>query len=54
LKDSDGLSTKVISQHIGLTERSIRPRLVRLIEKGKVYVVARSHNDPNKRYLVVK
>jgi DNA-binding Lrp family transcriptional regulator len=54
LKQEGPLSTKFIAQHIGLTERSIRPRLTKLIEKGKVNAIGRSHKDPHKKYGIVE
>ena len=54
LKQEGPLSTKFIAQHIGLTERSIRPRLTKLIEKGKVKAIGRSHKDPHKKYGIVE
>ena len=53
LKDKGPLSTKDISAHVNLTTRSVRPRLVRLIEKGKVLELSRSSKDPNKKYSVI-
>ncbi len=53
LKKEGPLSTKFIAQHIGITERSIRPRLTKLIEKGKLQAIGRSHKDPHKKYGVI-
>jgi predicted HTH transcriptional regulator len=44
------LSTKDIAKHVGLTSRSIRSRLVQMIEKGKIVEIARNPNDPRKKY----
>ncbi len=53
LTERGPLSTKTIAQHIQLSERSTRPRLVSLIEKGRVQELARSNKDPNKKYMIV-
>lgn len=53
LKKEGPHSTKFIAQHIGLTERGIRPRLTRLLEKGKLQTLGSSSKDPQKKYVVV-
>lgn len=52
LKDKGPLSTKNIASHVSLTTRSVRPRLVRLMEKGKILEISRSIKDPNKKYMI--
>jgi DNA-binding MarR family transcriptional regulator len=47
-------STKEISKALGYTERSVCPRLSRLIEYGKVGEIARSHNDPKKTFIIIE
>lgn len=54
LEKEGPLSTKFIAQHIGITERGIRLRLTKLLEKGKLQVIGRSHKDPQKKYAVIK
>ena len=48
------LSTKYIADEVGLSSRSVRPRLVQLAEKGLVIEMARSHKDPMKKYDLLK
>jgi len=50
LQEGVALSTNEIAQMIGLSVRSVRPRLIKLIQKGKVLEFARSKKDPHKKY----
>jgi ATP-dependent DNA helicase RecG len=44
------LSTKDLAQFMELSTRSIRIRLVQLLEKGKLVEIAKSKTDPKKKY----
>ncbi|KIE04646.1 hypothetical protein NF27_GZ00060 [Candidatus Jidaibacter acanthamoeba] len=44
------LSTKEIADNIGFSARSIRSRLLQMIEKGKIVEIAKNPNDPKKKY----
>jgi len=50
LNSDHGYSTKEISEHIGLSTRATRTRLLRLIDSGLVSEVASGPNDPKRRY----
>ncbi len=50
LKKSNGLSTKQIAEHIKLSERAIRNRLIALIEKGLIVELGSGINDPKRKY----
>jgi predicted HTH transcriptional regulator len=50
----NALSTKHIADKVGLSSRSVRPRLVRLAEKSLVIEIAQSHKDPTKTYALTK
>lgn len=54
LKKSNGLSTQEIARAIQKSPRSTRNHLIQLIEKGIVFEVAKSNNDPNKKYFYKK
>ncbi len=44
------LSTKDIAQFIGLSTRSVRSKLLQMLEKGKLVEISRNENDPKKKY----
>jgi predicted HTH transcriptional regulator len=50
LAAGEGRSTAEIAKAIGLSPRAARTRLVRLIERGLVYEVGTSPQDPKRRY----
>ena len=50
LAAGEGRSTAEIAKAIGLSPRAARTRLVRLIERGLVYEVGTSSQDPKRRY----
>jgi len=49
-----GASTQDLSRVLGMTSRSIRARIARLLSAGKIVAVGKSAFDPRKRYLPVK
>ncbi len=49
-----GVSTQQLSGQVGISDRSMRVRLVKLIKAGKIVAIGKSAYDPNKRYLPVK
>ncbi len=49
-----GVSTQQLSGQVGISDRSMRDRLVKMIKAGKIVAVGKSAYDPNKRYLPVK
>ena len=49
-----GVSTQQLSGQVGISDRSMRDRLAKLIKVGKIVAVGKSAYDPNKRYLPVK
>ncbi len=53
LQDSEGLSTRKIAAGIGLSTRSVRTRLARLVERGLVFVVGTGPNDPRRKYVLI-
>lgn len=54
LKRSDGLSTQQIVNQIGRSSRSIRSRLIILIERGLVVEVGSSSMDPKRKYFIAE
>jgi len=50
LAGREGHSTSEISKAIGLTTRSTRTRLARLVERGLVREIGTSPKDPKRRY----
>lgn len=54
VKGKEGLSTKDISEKIGLTSRATRTRLVRLIGNRLIVEVGSGPRDPNKKYFIAK
>ena len=52
LQGSEGLSTRKIADGIGLSTRSARIRLARLVERGLVFVVGTGPNDPRRKYVL--
>jgi len=54
IKDSvvdGGVTTKYLSEQIGLSTRAISERLTRLTEAGYIVVIQKNIYDPTKRYL---
>ena len=49
-----GVSTRQLSGQVGISDRSMRDRLAKLIKAGEIVAVGKSAYDPNKRYLPVK
>ena len=49
----EGLSTKVLSERIGLSDRATRSRLKNLLERGFVQVIGTSSNDPHRVFRVI-
>lgn len=47
-----GASTQDLSRILGMTPRSIRTRIARLLNAGKIVAVGKSAYDPKKRYLL--
>lgn len=52
LKGGGGHGTRDIADAIGLTTRSTRTRLARLVKRGLVREVGTGPNDPRRRYLI--
>ncbi len=50
LKSGNGLSTNEIAQKIGVSVRSTRTRLIKLIEQGLVGEIGKGPNDPQRKY----
>jgi ATP-dependent DNA helicase RecG len=50
LSEKKGRSTQEIAAAISLTPRTTRSRLIRLIERGLVYEIGSSPQDPKRRY----
>ena len=50
LTGEEGHSTSKLAQKIGLSTRATRTRLIRLIERGLVYEIGSSPQDPKHRY----
>ena len=48
----EGHGTRAIAEAIGLSTRSTRTRLPRLVQRGLVREVGTSPNDPRRRYLI--
>jgi len=46
-----GASTQDLSRALGMTSRSIRTRIARLLNAGRIVAVGKSAYDPKKRYL---
>ncbi|WP_419936696.1 ATP-binding protein [Candidatus Palauibacter sp.] len=51
LERGDGHRTREIAQEVGLSTRSTRTRLARLVERGLVREVGTSPNDPKRTYV---
>ncbi len=54
LEAGEGHGTRAISEAIGLSTRSTRTRLARLVKRGLVREVGTSPNDPKRRYLIAR
>lgn len=52
LKAGEGRGTREIAEAIGLSTRSTRTRLARLVERGLVREVGTGPNDPRRKYLI--
>ncbi len=52
IRGTDGLSTSVIADGIGLSPRATRTRLARLVERGLLFLVGSGPRDPRRKYLV--
>ncbi len=52
LEAGEGHGTRAIADAIGLSTRSTRTRLARLVKRGFVREVGTSPNDPKRRYLI--
>lgn len=53
LEGNEGRGTSKIAEGIGLSTRSARTRLARLVERGLVTVVGTGPNDPRRKYVLV-
>ena len=53
LQDGKGRGTREIAERIGLSPRSVRTRLARLVERGLVTVVGTGPHDPRRKYILV-
>ena len=51
LKKHDSLSTHTLATSLSLSQKTVRSHLIKLLEKGKVIELARSVNDPQKKYI---
>lgn len=51
LKKHESLSTHALATAINLSKKTVRARLIKLIEKGQVKEIAKSMNEPQKKYL---
>ena len=49
-----GVSSQYLSQTLGISSRTMRDHLSRLIKAGQIVMIGKSTYDPNKRYLPVK
>ena len=54
LSDDEGRLTSEVAKAIGLTPRATRTRLARLVERGLVYELGTSPQDPRRRYFRAK
>ena len=54
LKVNGPSATKDIARVTHLSERSVRPRVTKLIEKGFIIEISKSHNDPKKKFIYVE
>ncbi len=50
IKFYGALSTKDIAEHVGLTTRSVRSRLDKMVQKNLIICIARNKNDPKRYY----
>lgn len=53
LKKHDSLSTHSLANSLSLSQKTIRSHLIKLLEKGKVIELAKSVNDPQKKYIFI-
>lgn len=53
-ESTGGLSTSEIAEIVGRSDRSTRTRLLKLADRGLVYRLGQSRNDPKARWLVVR
>ena len=53
LQDGKGRGTREIADQIGLSTRSVRTRLARLVERGLVSVMGTGPHDPRRKYVLV-
>ena len=53
LQDGKGRGTREIAEQIGLSPRSVRTRLARLVERGLISVVGTGPHDPRRKYILV-
>lgn len=51
VRGTDGLSTSVIADGIGLSARATRTRLAKLVERGLLFQIGSGPRDPRRRYL---
>jgi len=54
VQSPDGLATRQIAEHIGLSSRATRTRLAALVAKGLVREVGTGPQDPKRRYFSTK
>ncbi len=54
LEGGEGHGTRAIAEVIGLSTRSTRTRLARLVKRGLVREVGTSTNDPKRKYLIAR
>lgn len=52
LSAGEGRGTREIAEAIGLSTRSTRTRLARLVKRGLVREVGTGPNDPRRKYLI--
>lgn len=53
LQDGKGRGTREIAEQIGLSLRSVRTRLARLVERCLVSVMGTGPHEPRRRYILV-
>ena len=52
LEDGKGRGTSEIAEEVGLSPRSVRTRLARLVERGLVSAVGTGPHDPRRKYIL--
>lgn len=54
LEKHGALSTSELADYLGLSQRTTRSYLIKLLEKRKITELAKSLNDPQKKYLILQ